>query len=211
MGYMPPNPPTKTRRWISRLFSLAAASLVLTGVFLLLEPYNSDVQAKQSQQSLSVALQTPEVKEAFEERNVPPASPVSRLLIPRLGVNTVVVEGTEKAHLDAGAGHYSNSPLPGEEGNIAIAGHRTTYGKPFHDLDQLAPGDQVVLETPVGNFVYEMVDAFDGHANPWIIEPDDWSVVAATPTPSLTLTTCHPKRSARQRLVARLALVQAPE
>lgn len=72
------------------------------------------------------------------------------------------------------------------------------------------PGDQVILETPVGNYVYEMVEPFDGHANPWIIEPDDWSVVAPIPRPSLTLTTCNPKGSARQRLVARLELLQAP-
>ena len=62
-------------------------------------------------------------------------------MIPALNVDTVVVEGTGATALRAGAGHYPNTPLPGEEGNVAIAGHRTTYGKPFANLDRLAVGD----------------------------------------------------------------------
>jgi sortase A len=121
-----------------------------------------------------------------------------------------VVEGTTKEALDSGAGHYPSTPLPGSDGNVGIAGHRTTYGKPFADLDLLKPGDRVELETPVGPYVYEMVEPFDGHSNPWVIQPDDWSVVGETDEPMLTLTTCHPKRSAAQRLVARLKLVGTP-
>jgi sortase A len=187
-----------------------AACLLVLGAVLFAYPYYTDYRASQTQEELSAELETAELKKAFEERNVPVASPVSRLLIPKLGVNTVVVEGTHTEALDAGAGHYSQSKLPGEIGNIAIAGHRVTYGRPFHDLDKLVPGDQVILETPVGPYVYEMVPPFDGHANPWVIAPDDWSVIRDTPEPMLTLTTCHPKGSARQRLVARLKLVDSP-
>lgn len=200
----------RTRRFLASGFTLIAICLILAGAVLFVHPFYTDYQAKQDQKTLSAALKTPEIKKAFVEKNVPIASPVSRLLIPKLGVNTVVVEGTSKEALDAGAGHYSQSKLPGEVGNIAIAGHRVTYGKPFHDLDRLVPGDQVVLETPVGPYTYEMVPAFDRHPNPWVIRPDDWSVVADTPEPMLTLTTCHPKGSARQRLTARLKLISSP-
>ena len=96
--------------------------------------------------------------------------------------------------LRAGAGHYPQTPLPCEPGNVAIAGHRTTYGKPFHNLDLLKPGDTIVLETPIGSCTYKMVPP------PFIVAPTDTSVVDPTPVPTLTLTTCHPKGSARQRL-----------
>ena len=201
--------PKSRRALISGLTFLAVGS-ILGGGALLAHPYYTDYRAKQSQKTLSAALETPEIKKAFERKSVPVASPVSRLLIPKLGVSTVVVEGTTKEALDAGAGHYSQTKLPGEVGNIAIAGHRTTYGKPFHNLDLLVPGDQVILETPVGPYTYEMVSPFDGHENPWVIRNDDWSVVADTAEPMLTLTTCHPKGSARQRLVARLKLIGSP-
>jgi sortase A len=180
------------------------------GVVLIGQPYYTDLQADRTQKDLGEALKTATVREAFEENTVKEASPVTRLLIPKLGVDTIVVEGTSKEALDAGAGHYSNTPLPGMGGNVGIAGHRTTYGKPFADIDRLTTGDRVELETPVGNYVYEMVEPFDGHANPWVIEPDDWSVVGPTDESMLTLTTCHPKRSAAQRLVARLKLVESP-
>ena len=137
------------------------------------------------------------------------AAPVTRLRIPKLNVDTVVVEGTTDEALKSGAGHYSDTPLPGQPGNIGIAGHRTTWGKPFADLDLLAPGDRVELHTPVGMFQYEMVEPFDGHSNPWVVQPADWSVLAGTKDSMLTLTTCHPKRSDKQRLIARLRLVES--
>jgi sortase A len=198
------------RRTILSAGTVVAVCLLIAGAVLFVHPYYTDYRANETQKQLSKALESPQVREAFEQKRVPVASPVSRLLIPKLGVNTIVVEGTSTEALDAGAGHYSNSKLPGEIGNIAIAGHRVTYGRPFHDLDRLAPGDRVVLETPVGPYTYEMVPPFDGHENPWVIQPDDWSVIADTPEPTLTLTTCHPKGSARQRLIARLKLVESP-
>jgi sortase A len=183
---------------------------MVTGVALIGQPFYTDLQAQRTQEDLGRALQTASVREAFEQNDLQEASPVTRLLIPKLGVDTIVVEGTSKAALDAGAGHYENTPLPGMGGNVGIAGHRTTYGKPFADLDQLTTGDRVELVTPVGNYIYEMLPPFDGHANPWVIEPTDWSVVDRTDEAMLTLTTCHPKRSDAQRLVARLKLVESP-
>jgi sortase A len=85
-------------------------------------------------------------------------------------------------------------------GNGAIAGHRTTYGRPFHNLDLLKPGDDVILTTPIGSCTYEVVK------QPFIVAPTDLSVVAPTPDALLTLTTCHPKGSAAKRLVVQAAL-----
>lgn len=207
---MSPSFSPRAGKLISRVLTLGAVLAMVTGVVLIGQPLYTDLQAGRQQEDLGKALKTATVREAFKQNEVTEASPVTRLLIPKLNVDTVVVEGTSKEALDAGAGHYSNTPLPGMGGNVGIAGHRTTYGKPFADLDLLTTGDRVELETPVGKYIYEMVPSFDGHANPWIIEPNDWSVVDVTDEPMLTLTTCHPKWSAAQRLVARLKLVESP-
>ena len=123
---------------------------------------------------------------------------------PSIGVEVVVVEGTTQAALRAGAGHYPETALPCGSGNVAIAGHRTTFGKPFNRLDEVAPGDEITLETPLGTCTYKVSEAA------FVVTPDDVEVVAPTDTPRLTLTTCHPKGSARERLVLHADLVGTP-
>jgi sortase A len=117
------------------------------------------------------------------------------------------VQAPPPAALRAGAGHYVTTPLPGEVGNVGIAGHRTTFLRPFNRLDEMKPGDIVTLETPFAVYTYKTVQPFDGHANPWVVTPNDFSVVSQGTGHLLTLTTCNPKGSARQRLVLRLSLV----
>src|SRR5206468_228870 len=119
----------------------------------------------------------------------------TRLEIPKIGVDVIVVQGTTPAALEAGAGHYPNTPLPGEPGNVAIAGHRTTYGKPFNRLDELAPGDRVILTTPLGRYVYGLT------RKPFVVPAADWSPVRNYPSHGayLTLTSCHPEGSAAYR------------
>jgi sortase A len=112
----------------------------------------------------------------------------------------VVVEGTDTAELQQGPGHYPGTPLPGEAGNSAIAGHRTTYLHPFYNLDQLVPGDEITVTTLQGVFDYDVTSSE-------IVDPSDVAVVDDTTTPQLTLTTCNPRFSARQRLVVHAALV----
>src|SRR5207249_2682556 len=113
---------------------------------------------------------------------------------------TVVVEGTGASALRAGSGHYPNTPLPGEEGNVAIAGHRTTYGKPFANLDRLKIGDEIFLETPVGKYTYRVTQ------NPFPPEANDFVVIAETPGHTLTLAPCHPEVSASRRMLIKAAL-----
>jgi sortase A len=134
---------------------------------------------------------------------------LTKLIIPKKGIDlkVLVVEGTTPAALRAGAGHYPGTPLPGELGNVGIAGHRTTFGRPFNHLDEMRPGDEVLLETPFKIYHYVAVQPFAGHANPWVTTPKDFGVVQNVPGRHfLTLTTCNPKGSARQRLVLRLEL-----
>ncbi len=130
-------------------------------------------------------------------------SPVGVLRIPTIGLDKVIVEGTNTADLQQGPGHYTGTPLPGEEGNAAIAGHRTTYGAPFYNLDQLTPGDTIDVTTVQGSFTYRVTRTV-------IVSPGDTSVVADTPTPELTLTTCNPRFSDTQRLVVHAALTSTP-
>lgn len=125
------------------------------------------------------------------------------LRIPRIDLEAVVVEGVGLEDLQKGPGHYSRTPLPGEDGNVGIAGHRTTYGKPFWSLDELRPGDEIFLRTGEGEFVYEVA---------WtrVVLPSQSEVLDPTPRPALTLTTCEPKFSAAKRLIVRALQVRAP-
>ncbi len=130
----------------------------------------------------------------------PIGSPVGTITIPKIDLSMVVVEGTGDAQLQAGPGHYPGTPLPGERGNAAIAGHRTTYLHPFYNLNELVRGDPITIETVQGIFLYH-VTASEA------VPPTDVSVVDPTRRPMLTLTTCNPRFSASQRLVVHAVLV----
>ena len=123
--------------------------------------------------------------------------PIAIIEMPTIGVTKYVVAGVETSDLKKGPGHYSSTPFPGELGNAAIAGHRTTYGEPFRHIDDLNLGDEVRITDLLGRvFVYRVTEQK-------VVAPSD-SWVVATTDPSkaiLTLTTCHPEFSAKQRLI----------
>lgn len=193
-----------------RAVSVLSVVLFLAGVVMFAYPVGTDLYSNYQQGQLQQAFDDPEVRSAYAERRIPVGDGLTTLRIPKLDVEILVVEGTTPAALRAGAGHYETSPLPGEPGNVGIAGHRTTYGRPFNRLDELAEGDVVELETPFAVHTYKAVGDFGGHGNPWVVPPTDFSVVAQDGTKSLlTLTTCHPKGSARQRLIMRFELVKS--
>jgi sortase A len=125
---------------------------------------------------------------------VPEGEPVARIRIPKIGVDKIVVEGVSVADLKKGPGHYPETPLPGQEGNAAIAGHRTTYGAPFNRIDELVAGDEIVVETVQGEFRYVVTEQ-------QIVSPSQVEVLDDKGDDRLTLTACHPKYSARQRIV----------
>ena len=130
-------------------------------------------------------------------------NPEGFISIPRIGMNDAAfVEGVGESDLQQGPGHYPSTALPGQPGNVGIAGHRTTYGAPFYSLDQLQPGDPITLEVPQGTFTYDVVRAT-------VVQPNDTSVLAPTSLPILTLTTCNPRYSSSSRLVVTALLQQA--
>jgi len=126
---------------------------------------------------------------------------VARIQIPKIGLDNIVVSGVGEDDLRKGPGHYPQTPLPGQAGNAAIAGHRTTYGHPFGDIDQLANGDVIMVQTLQGSFTYRVYAQL-------VVDPSDVAVLAPDPgrPATLTLTTCNPKYSAAQRLVVKAAL-----
>jgi sortase A len=128
--------------------------------------------------------------------------PIGDIRIPDIGVSQVVVEGTNTPDLRKGPGHYIGTPLPGQDGNASIAGHRTTYGHPFYNLDGVKVGDPIVLTTLQGIFVYDATKSF-------VVSPSDNSVIKNVPANMLTLTTCNPRFSASTRLVVQAMLAHS--
>jgi len=191
---------------------LSALSVVLLvgAVGLLGYPVYTNFQHDRLQGRLGSELASPRLQQAYRDKKIGVGDALTRIKIPALGVDTVVVEGTTDTALRAGAGHYATTALPCENGNMAIAGHRTTYGKPFANIDQLKPGAIITLETPIGRCDYEVEKAPAPFRSPagmaagWIVAPNDLRVIDNDPAKAeLTLTTCHPKGSAKERLIIR--------
>lgn len=124
------------------------------------------------------------------------------IVIPKIGLDEVVVEGVGVEDLKKGVGHYPDTKMPGEKGNAALAGHRTTYGQPFNRLDELENGDEISLTTRAGTFRYAVSEKK-------VVTPETVEVLDPTTDNRLTLTTCHPKYSAALRLII-VALLQGP-
>ncbi|MHB1583519.1 MAG: class E sortase [Acidimicrobiales bacterium] len=125
----------------------------------------------------------------------PPGAPIGLLAIPKIGLEDAVVEGVGEPQLQQGPGHYPGTPLPGQWGNAAIAGHRTTYAHPFYNLNELQRGDPIYVLTAQGLFKYVVAQQFT-------VLPTDVAVLKdSAGRPTLTLTTCNPRYSAAQRLV----------
>jgi sortase A len=129
----------------------------------------------------------------------PEGEPIGDIRIPVIGVNQVMVEGTDTPDLRKGPGHYIGTPLPGQRGNAAVAGHRTTYGHPFYNLDAVKVGDPIVLTTLQGIFVYDTTKSS-------VVSPSDASVLRNQVANLITLTTCNPRFSASTRLVVQAKL-----
>jgi sortase A len=126
---------------------------------------------------------------------------VAELRIPRIGVRAVVVRGTAPENLREGPGLLDGTPLPGQRGTTAIAGHRTTYGAPFRHLDALRRGDAITLRLPYGTFRY----AVEGRR---IVAATDLSILRRIGHDRLVLSACHPLFSAARRIVVLARLTQ---
>jgi sortase A len=197
----------RLRSALSALGAILTGAGVLILLFVAYQLWGTGLYTSRQQDSLrsqfkqkaKVAQSAPSTTSTtVNPANLPPPPPsgesVANIRIPKIGVDKYVVQGVGLADLRKGPGHYPQTPLPGEQGNAAIAGHRTTYGAPFNRLDELAPGDDVLVTTVKGSFTYKV-------ATTHVVKPDQVEVLDPTPTPTLTLTTCNPKYSAKERLV----------
>mgnify|MGYP000409519299 FL=1 len=119
---------------------------------------------------------------------------VGRLTILSANINHYVVFGATNKKLEYGPGYILGTSLPGSGGNFAIAGHRTTYGAPFGNLDRVQVGETIIFQTNTNQYKYKVIDVK-------IISPEDNYVLENYGDDRITLTTCHPKFSAKQRLV----------
>ena len=125
---------------------------------------------------------------------------LGRIELPTLGRSYIVVEGTDSAELRKGPGHYVDTPLPGQRGTVAVAGHRTTYLAPFRTINRLRPGDSVVMAMPYGRFVYRV-------RRTRIVAPMAMWVTRRVAYDQLVLTACHPVYSAARRIAVFARLV----
>lgn len=145
---------------------------------------------------------TPDVELVPEEAGEE-GEALGRLVIPSLDVDEVIFEGVTRDTLKKGPGHMPATPVPGQVGNAVLSGHRTTYGRPFYALDELEEGDRIEVETATGLHVYEVRRSI-------IVEPTDVWVADHIDGSWLTLTTCHPRFSAAERLIIQAELVEGP-
>jgi sortase A len=163
---------------------------------------------KQFEQSLAATTATTAPADGGTTTTTVPTPPptgnaVAVIRIPKIGVEKAVVEGVGVPDLQKGPGHYPGTPLPGQPGNAAIAGHRTTYGAPFYNLDQLEKGDEIDVTTLQGTYRF-LVDTSE------VVRPDQTEVIDPTLDSRLTLTTCNPRFSSRERLVVTAILTGTP-
>ena len=135
---------------------------------------------------------------------------VARIVIPAIKMDEIVVEGTDVDALRKGPGHYPWTPMPGQPGNASIAGHRTTYGAPFANIGSLRPGDRITVQTAQGEFVYEVLAQDSPTKGYLIVSPDRVDLLRDKGNNLLTLTSCHPRFSNRQRIVVQAKLLGDP-
>lgn len=199
--------PQMVLRVIGRLFIVTGLLILL---FLGYQLWGTNLVTDRHQKALAQEFPSHPSPQPTEPAPAPsPVRPdvgdgVARIQIDKIGVDWIVVEGVSVTVLKKGPGHYPGTALPGQNGNVVISGHRTTYGAPFFRLDEVKVGDVIKLHTRTDSFDYRVTESK-------IVAPTDLSVIVSTQESRLTLTTCHPRFSARQRLIVVGELAPPPE
>ena len=214
MTSVPADVPTTPRvrshhvlRWFGIACLLGAAYFAGYVAWLL---WGTGIQTQQAQDQLRPTVQTwvadPQpVPVPGTAPRVLPGDAYAAIVIPSIGLDMIVVQGTDYESLKKGPGHYLDTADPWDgTGRVGIAGHRTTYLHPFFDLDQVQPGDAISLLTRYGRYDYEVT------ANFVLPEETAGKVLASTDDPTLVLTTCNPKYASSQRLIVTATLVGSP-
>ena len=201
----------RRRNRVNRLLDLTGKTLISTGLLMLMfvayQLWGTGLAERQAQDNLKSQFATTTTLPVTTPTNAPtttlaPVAPkkgdvVAQIIIESINVDKFVVAGIGYKELEKGPGLFTGSPLPGQLGNVAIAGHRTTYGAPFSRLDELVMGDRIVLKTPQASFTYLV------SAPPKIVKASDTDVIRTIDATraTLTLVTCHPKWTSKNRLI----------
>ncbi len=180
---------------ISRLIDFLGRTMIVAGLLLLsfvaYQLWGTGIVESRSQTAIAKQFVKPQ-----------PIQPqlgglVGRITIPSIGVSKYVVAGVRLKDLERGPGLFPGSPLPGQKGNVAIAGHRTTFGAPFSRIDELRGNERIILESKDGTFTYIV------NGEPKIVLATD-TAVAKTTNPdiaTITLVSCYPKWTSTKRIV----------
>jgi sortase A len=161
-----------------------------------------DTPASTTTTSTTVSLPAP-TPSPNDPLAIEPDVVIGTIEIPKIGVTKTLRDGVRLTTLDKGPGHWPGSALPGQIGNMVVAGHRVTHDKPFRNLDKLIPGDEVRIALTNGTTVRYRVTSTE------IVPNTALDIVTQTPAATGTLFACHPPGSARQRIVVHLALITA--
>ncbi|HEY7453278.1 MAG TPA: class E sortase [Thermoleophilaceae bacterium] len=190
-------------RFVASVMMVSGTLLIADAAVTLLwqEPVSAYV-ANQKQGELKKAFFDPPPR--VIRREPLKGDSIARIEIPTIGVDEYVVEGTDLESLRKGPGHYPETPLPGEAGTAAIAGHRTTYGAPFRKIDQLKRGQRITIDMPDGHFIYRVQGTK-------IVDDQDLSVLDEVGYQRLVLSACHPLYSAAQRIIVFARFVRRTE
>jgi sortase A len=182
-----------TLRFVASVMMVSGALLITDAAITLLwqEPVSAFV-ANREQAKLEDALFDPPAR--VIRRQPLEGDAIAKIEIPAIGVSEYVVEGTDTGDLRKGPGHYPETPLPGDPGTSAIAGHRTTYGAPFRNIDDLGRGQVIRVDMPDGRFVYRVEETK-------IVDDQDLSVLEPVGHRRLMLSACHPLYSAAERVI----------
>lgn len=201
------------RRRVDTVLNITGRILIATGLFLLsfvaYQLWGTGLSERKAQDRLTEQFTNTTTTVATSPTTLPkPTVPkvgdiVGKLTIPSIGVSKWIIAGVGYKQLEQGPGLFAGSPLPGQLGNVAIAGHRTTYGAPFGRINEIKKGDEISISTSSDTFVYIV------NNNPRIVSAHDVSVVKTldTSVASLTLVSCHPKWTSKQRIIV-TALLQ---
>jgi sortase A len=190
------------RRVVTRILIVGGISLVVIGVLIAagvrIYIWGTNRSASQYQEDLFRQWEESPVDPTAPGKPAPlPGEPALRIVIPSIEVDAIVVELASMDDLESlskGPGHIPGTAYPGQPGNVVLSGHRTTFGAPFRRINELVPGDEIFLYTASGKYVYTVSEQV-------VVEPTDLSVLDQSGEPRLTLASCHPEFSARQRIV----------
>lgn len=197
---------------VNKALDVVGKTMIATGLLLLsfvaYQLWGTGIAENRAQDKLAAQFRNTTTSSVATPTTTPtPVVPkvgdiVGKLTIPSIKVSKWIIAGVGYKQLEKGPGLFAGSPLPGQLGNVAIAGHRTTYGAPFSRIDEIKEGDTIVIDTSIGSFIYEVNNA------PRIVSATDIDVVKTKDktVASLTLVSCHPKWTSKQRIIVTAVL-----